>query len=137
MSWFFKVDFLDYLWDFLYTLAHIHRPHYTTDENNSRHILPSGHPPMTGFRLLVTSTVFIVGMTKSVLVYGNLQSEATTVECVFGVFVVTGCVACTMCVRSRSLFPSLYWLGLYEASSIEVYPALFHVDHSARVFYCA
>ena len=91
---------------------------------------------MTGYRLLVTSTVFIVGMTKSVLVYGNLQSEATIVECVFGVFVVTGCVAFTICIQSHSLSPRLYWLGLYEASSIEVYPALFHVDHSAGVFYC-
>lgn len=102
MSWFFKVDYLDYLWDFLHTFAYIHRPYYTNEEDNSPHILPSGRPPLTGYRLLVTSTVFIVGMTKSALVYGNRQTEATTVECVFGVFIVTGCVAFTMSVESHS-----------------------------------
>jgi len=30
---------------------------------------------------------------------------------------------------------SLYWLGLYEASSIKVYPALFHVDYSGELLY--
>jgi len=107
MSWFYAVDYLAYLWDFLNIFAHIRRPHYITEEDNSRHILPSGHPLMTGYRLLVTSTVFILGMTKSVLVYGNRQTEASTVECIFGVLVVTGCVACTMCVQSH-LCPSVY-----------------------------
>ena len=90
MSWFFKVDYLDYLWDFLYTFARIHRPIYRNDEDREGCILTSSHPPMTGYRLLVTSTVFIFGMTKSGLVYGNRNTEATTVECIFGVFIVTG-----------------------------------------------
>jgi len=30
---------------------------------------------------------------------------------------------------------SLYWLGLYEASSIKVYPKLFHVDYSGRLLH--
>jgi len=30
---------------------------------------------------------------------------------------------------------SLYWLGLYEASSIKVYPTLFHVDYSGGLSY--
>ena len=102
MSWFFRVDYLDYLWDFLHTFAHIHRPYYATEEDNSLHILPSGHPSLTGYRLLVTSTVFTVGMTKSALVYANLQTEATTLECIFGVFVVTGCVAFSMAIESLS-----------------------------------
>ena len=93
MAWLFDVDYLDYVWNFLHKFARIHRPHYTTDEDNSDHISTSGHLPMTGYPLLVTSIVFIVGMTKSALLYGNLQTEATTVECVFGAFVVAGCVA--------------------------------------------
>ena len=28
---------------------------------------------------------------------------------------------------------SLYWLGLYEASSIKVYPTLFHADYSGEL----
>jgi len=30
---------------------------------------------------------------------------------------------------------SLYWLGLYEASSIKVYPTLFHVEYSGGLSY--
>jgi hypothetical protein len=92
MAWLFEVDYLDYIWNFLHKFTRIHRPHYTTDEDNSGHIPTSGHLPMTGYHLLVTSTVFIVGMTKSALLYVNHQTEATTLECVFGVFVATGCV---------------------------------------------
>jgi len=93
MAWLFDVDYLDYVWNFLHKFTRIHRPHYTTDEHNSDHISPSGHVPMAGYPLLVTSIVFIVGMTKSALLYANLQTEATTVECVFGPFVAAGCVA--------------------------------------------
>ncbi|KIM40760.1 hypothetical protein M413DRAFT_28527 [Hebeloma cylindrosporum] len=119
IAWLFEVDYLDYLWNFLHKFARIHRPYYRTDEDNSLHIRTSGRPLMTGYRLLLTSTVFIAGMSKSALVYGNLQTEATTVEWAFGVLVATG----------------LYWLGLYETSSTKVYPTMFHVDHSAGAFY--
>jgi hypothetical protein len=47
-------------------------------------------------------------MTKSALLYGNLQTEATTVECVFGVFVVTGCVAYVGCVFNLTHYLSDY-----------------------------
>ena len=93
MAWLYEVDYLDYVWNFLHKFTRIHIPHYTTDEDNSDHISTSGHAPMTSYHLLVTSIVFITGMTKSALVYGNLQTEATTVECVFGAFVAAGCVA--------------------------------------------
>jgi len=93
MAWLFDDDYLDYVWNFLHKFARIHRPHYATDEDNSDHISTSSHLPMTGYHLLVTSIVFIVGMTKSGLLYGNLQTEATTIECVFGAFVAAGCVA--------------------------------------------
>ncbi|KIM40796.1 hypothetical protein M413DRAFT_168201 [Hebeloma cylindrosporum] len=118
LAWFFEFDYLDYWWKFLYQFAGTHRPSYTSDENNTGDDF-SDHPPMTGYRLLITSTVFGVGITKSVLVYGNRQTEATTVECVIGIFVATG----------------LYWLGLYEASSTKVYPAFFHIDYSPGITY--
>ena len=96
MAWLFKVDYLDYLWNFLHNFARIHTPHYATDKDNSGHIPTSGHLPMMGYHLLVTLTIFIVGTTKSALLYANSQTKATTVECVFGVFV-------TVYIQSHSL----------------------------------
>ena len=93
MTWFFGVDYLDYLWKFLHRFTGIHRPNYTSDEDDSAGNFSSDHPPVTGYRLLVMSTIFVVGMTKSVLVYGNRQTDATSLECVVGVFGAIGCVA--------------------------------------------
>ena len=97
MAWFFGVDYLDYLWNFLYRFTGIHRPNYTSDEDDSGGIFFSDRPPVTGYRLLVTSTIFVVGMTKSVLVYGNRQTDATSLECVVGVFGGIGYVGLIPC----------------------------------------
>lgn len=47
-------------------------------------------PPVTGYRIIVALVVASVGMTESALLYGQEPMEATTVECVFGVGIVTG-----------------------------------------------
>ncbi|KIM40764.1 hypothetical protein M413DRAFT_28531 [Hebeloma cylindrosporum] len=119
MTWFFEVDYLDYLWDFLHRFARIHGPNYRSDEAIEGRISISNHPPMTGYRLLVTSTVLTVGMTKSGLVYWDCQTQNATLEWILELFIVTG----------------LYWLGLYEASSMKVYPSLFHVDYLSKIAY--
>ena len=46
-------------------------------------------PLVTGYRIIVTVVVASIGMTKSALLYRQEPMEATTVECVFGVGIVT------------------------------------------------
>ena len=80
---------MEYLWAFLGNITGFSRPYYISDEIDARH--QAGiRPPLTGYRIIVTLVVAIVGMTKSALLYGQQPTEATTVECVFGVGIVTG-----------------------------------------------
>jgi hypothetical protein len=81
---------MEYLWAFLENLPGFRRPYYISDEIDARHQAAGIHPLLTGYRIIVTLLVAIVGMTKSALLYGQEPMEATTVECVFGVGIVTG-----------------------------------------------
>ncbi|KIM40704.1 hypothetical protein M413DRAFT_166535 [Hebeloma cylindrosporum] len=112
-AWLFNFDCMECLWDFQEKLVGF-RPTYISHEIDPRLQAVATHPAVTGYRIIVTVLVASLGMTKSVLLYGQEPTEATTVECVFGVGIVT----------------CLYWLGLYEASSTKAYPKLFHVDYS-------
>ncbi|KIM40716.1 hypothetical protein M413DRAFT_166659 [Hebeloma cylindrosporum] len=119
-SWLFNFDCMEYLWACLRQLVGFNRPYYISDEIDTRHRV--GTPPLlTGYRIIVTLVVAIIGMSKSALLYGHKPTEATAIECVFGVGVVT----------------MLYYVGLYEASSLKVYPKLFHVDYSSALYYSA
>ncbi|KIM40719.1 hypothetical protein M413DRAFT_166675 [Hebeloma cylindrosporum] len=118
-TWLFNDDSMDYLWALLEKYPGFYRPFYISDEIDPRLQAVGIHPPLTGYRIIITLVVAIVGLTKSALLYGQKPKEATTVECVFGVGIVTG----------------LYWLGLYESSSTKVYPRLFHVDYSGVLPY--
>jgi len=80
---------MEYPWLFLETLTGC-RPCYISEEIDARHQAPGIHPPVSGYRIIVTLVVASVGMTKSALLYGQEPMEATTVECVFGVGVFTG-----------------------------------------------
>ncbi|KIM40702.1 hypothetical protein M413DRAFT_166483 [Hebeloma cylindrosporum] len=117
-AWLFNFDYMEYFWVFLKKLGGF-RPTYISDEIDPRHQASGIQPTVTGYRIIVTVLVASVGMTKSALLYGQEPTEATTVECIFGVGIVTG----------------LYWLGLYEASSTKKYPKLFHVDYSRGLWY--
>ncbi|KIM40714.1 hypothetical protein M413DRAFT_28491 [Hebeloma cylindrosporum] len=120
-AWLFQnFDYLVYLWAFLEKIVGW-RPTYISDEIDTPHQAAGIgiHPAVTGYRIIVTVLVGSIGMIKSALIYGKEPTEATSVECVFGVGIVTG----------------LYWLGLYEASSTKAYPTLFHVDYSDRLSY--
>ena len=89
-TWLFNVDCMEYLWAFLGNFTGFSRPHYISDEIGARDQPAAIHPPVTGYRIIVTLVVAIVGMTKSALLYGQQPTEATTLECVFGVGIVTG-----------------------------------------------
>ncbi|KIM40723.1 hypothetical protein M413DRAFT_166742 [Hebeloma cylindrosporum] len=115
LIWLFNYDYMEYLWVFLEKSTGFHRPYYISDEIDTRDQAEVGiHPHVTGYRIIVTLVVASGGFTKSALLYGQKDTEATTLECLFGVAIAAG----------------LDWLGLYEASSTKVYPKLFHVDYS-------
>ena len=100
-TWLFNVDFMEYLWAFLENFTGFSRPYYISDEVDAQDQPATIHPPVTGYRIIVTLVVAIVGMTKSVLLYGQQPTEATAVECVFGVGIVTGRVDpqfCKLCL---------------------------------------
>jgi len=81
---------MEYLWAFLRNRIGFNRPRYLSDEIDARDQPAGIHPPVTGYRIIVTLVVTIVGMTKSGLLYGQQATEATAVECVFGVGIVAG-----------------------------------------------
>ena len=81
---------MEYIWAFLEGFIGFGRPHYISDEIDARDQPVGIYPPLTGYRIIVTLVVAIVGMTKSGLFYGQQPTEATSVECVFGVGIVTG-----------------------------------------------
>jgi hypothetical protein len=83
---------MEFLWVFLEKLIGFSRPSYISDEIDARHQAAGIHPPVTGYRIIVTLVVASVGMTKSALLYGQQPTEAMIVECVFGVGIVTGWV---------------------------------------------
>jgi len=89
-TWFFNFDCMEFLWVFLENFTGFSRLYYISDEIDARHQAVGIHPPLRGYRILVTIVVASVGMTKCGLLYGQQPREATIVECVFGVGIVTG-----------------------------------------------
>lgn len=79
---------MEYLWVFLEIFTGFRRPYYI-DEIEPVHQAAGIYSPLTGYRILVTFVAVSVGMTKFALFYGQKPTEATTVECVFGVGIVT------------------------------------------------
>ena len=88
-TWLFDFDCMEFLWVPLENLTGFNRPYYISDEIDARHQAAGIHPPLTGYRILVTVVVASVGMTKSALLYGQQPTEATIVECIFGVGIIT------------------------------------------------
>jgi len=81
---------MEYFWTFLEKFTCFHRWHYISDEIDTQHLAADIHPPLTGYRIMVTVVVATGGMIKSAFLYGQEPKEATAVECVFGVGIVTG-----------------------------------------------
>jgi hypothetical protein len=89
-TWLFNFDCMEYLWAFLENFTGFRRPRYISDEIDTPGQAAGIRPPLTGYRIIVTLVVAIVGMIKSALLYGRQPTEATAVECVFGVGIVAG-----------------------------------------------
>jgi len=89
-TWLFNFDCMEFLWVFLENLTGFSRPFYISDEIDTQHQAAGIYPLLTGYRILVTVVVASFGMAKSALLYGQQPTEATAVECVFGVGIVTG-----------------------------------------------
>ncbi|KDQ50622.1 hypothetical protein JAAARDRAFT_186087 [Jaapia argillacea MUCL 33604] len=115
-GWLFERDYAVYIWSFL-SICSYPRPTYRTDERSTVMLIKNLHPPITGYRFLVTMTAVCFGLAKAVLSYLGYSAAPNTVDWVFGVLVTI----------------SLYWLGLYEASATEVLPALFETDYTSAI----
>jgi hypothetical protein len=90
LTWLFYKDCMEYLWVFLENFTGFTRPYYISDEIEAGHQAADIHPLLTGYRIIVTLVVASVGMTKSALLYGQQPTDVTTVDCIFGVGIVTG-----------------------------------------------
>ena len=81
MKWLFSEDLAANFWPVL----------YRTDEVD----LPAGfhlsrHPPITGYRILVTASVLLFGLAKVMLGYLGYPVAANTFDWIFGVVVTPG-----------------------------------------------
>ncbi|KAH6889596.1 hypothetical protein BKA70DRAFT_1329308 [Coprinopsis sp. MPI-PUGE-AT-0042] len=114
--WLFKLDTMNLVWRFLRRIS-IRPPRYQTEEVDTRLLLKPKHPPITGYRFLVTLCVVGVGSLKAALSFKGKSTEPTTIEWVFGVVITV----------------VFYCLGLYEASTTRVLPLLFEEDYGKQL----
>ncbi|KIK00150.1 hypothetical protein K443DRAFT_679418 [Laccaria amethystina LaAM-08-1] len=112
MKCLFNKDLAPYLW----------LVSYRTDEVG----LPAGfhlsqHPPITGYRIVVTASVLLFGLAKAMLGYLGHPVAANTFDWTYGVVVTSG----------------FYCIGLYENNSLDLFSAFFTIDYGPflrRVF---
>ncbi|RXW12048.1 hypothetical protein EST38_g13806 [Candolleomyces aberdarensis] len=116
--WLFRADIMNGVRK-LFRSVGIKIPRYNTEAPNLEFLIKPKHPPITGYRILVTASAIIFGMTKAVCSYIGLETAPSTVEWLYG-------VAITL---------SIYWLGFFEASANEVMPWLFIADYSPQVVF--
>jgi hypothetical protein len=67
-------------------------PTYTSEERQRISSLDGAHPPITGYRLLVSGSVFIFGMVKAYLSYVGLGGAANALDWTLGVIVTSAYV---------------------------------------------
>jgi hypothetical protein len=89
--WFFKADIMDGVRT-LFRRFGIRIPHYDTEERTLDVLIKPKHPPVTGYRIIVTAAAISFGMTKAMLSYRGQQTAPTTVEWAYGVVVTVMCV---------------------------------------------
>jgi len=112
-AWFFEKDYARYMWSLL-ELCDINTPSYSTAEIDDIPLIKTHHPPLTGYRLLVSIATLTFGIVKSICVYLGQSPAANTLDWLFGV----------------AISLSLYWLGLYVRCPHRPLPKLFEVDYS-------
>ncbi|KAF8959328.1 hypothetical protein BDZ97DRAFT_1838436 [Flammula alnicola] len=112
LSWLFKPDCMDGLWWLLGRLFAVPCPKYSSEEMD--HNEPESVHIVTSYRLLVSATVFSIGMLKASLTYSGLSTGANWVEWVLGVVITS----------------ILYFIGLYENNSVGLWSAFFGRDRA-------
>lgn len=129
----FSYDCLDIFWRILC----IPKSAYRSDEHI--YIIPSflHHPPITGYRILVSTVVTIFGVGKMMCSYMGLNTTPNAIEWVFAAIVSTRSVHVAFCVffdvQLLIMLVSLYLLGLYEDNTCDLLPFLFTEDYSDEI----
>ncbi|KAH6907073.1 hypothetical protein BKA70DRAFT_1023275, partial [Coprinopsis sp. MPI-PUGE-AT-0042] len=111
--WFFQRDALNLLWRLRKVCFSMGPPKYETEELDRNPLVKPRHPPITGYRLLVSCCIIILGLSKAILTYQGKSTEPSMIEWFCGVYL-------------SLLF---YCLGLYEGSSTRVMPCLFEKNY--------
>lgn len=88
LKWFFNADCMDIFWSFL-KLFSVARPDYSSDERHPAESigLEAEYPCVTLYRLTVSATVIVVGLTKATLSYLGSSTAANWVDWTFGVVI--------------------------------------------------
>jgi hypothetical protein len=79
----FEKDYAFNIWKIL-ALCYCPVPSYATDERPVTMLIKRPHPPLTGYRMLISVLVTSVGLTKAIQTYRGLSVSPTTLEWVFG-----------------------------------------------------
>jgi hypothetical protein len=131
--WLFQNDLAPFVWKLLGQFK-CPTPNYRTEERELIMLIRKPHPPMTGYRILLSVSVLIFGLIKAILTYTGKSTAPTTIDWVFAVVVTLRYVVDLLSsIVDLIRVWSLYWLGLYESSSPEVLPILFETDHTQSI----
>ncbi|RXW22124.1 hypothetical protein EST38_g3748 [Candolleomyces aberdarensis] len=118
--WFFKADVMNGA-RAVFQHVGIRIPEYDTEERPRESLrLELKHPPVTGYRVIVTAAAIFFGMAKAVFSYHGVETVPTAVEWIYG-------------VAFTSL---LYVFGLYEMSpnkDTDIAQWLFTTDYSSEI----
>ncbi|KIM49824.1 hypothetical protein M413DRAFT_438943 [Hebeloma cylindrosporum] len=114
LAWLFESDLIRLTWRAFKKTG----PNYTSEEQQRTVSLDGEYPPITGYRLLVSGSVFIFGMVKAYLSYIGLGGAANALDWTFGVLVTSG----------------LYVLGLYENNSANKMPYFFETHYGSEIY---
>jgi hypothetical protein len=84
--WLFQSDLAPLMWKALRCSS----TNYVTEERDLTMLIKQPHPPLTGYRLLLSFLVTIFGLTKAILTYIGGKTMPNTIDWVFGVVVTIG-----------------------------------------------
>ncbi|TDL24731.1 hypothetical protein BD410DRAFT_59028 [Rickenella mellea] len=111
--WLFEKDYMFVCWQLLHAFKWS-IPTYRSDERSIGMLIKPPHPSVTGYRILLILITTAFGSVKAILSYQGHTTSPNTLDWVFGVVIIIG----------------MYWLGLYQMSTVQVLPALFDTDYT-------
>ena len=86
-AWLVRYDLMEILWSLFKHLS-LRRPEYNSGERRPQPV--HARPPITGFRIINSGLVLVLGLGKAYLSYGSYGTAATTVDWTGGVVLTTG-----------------------------------------------